>query len=156
MNARTLLSALAVVALLVGIVAITATVDAAPNLNVPVAPALPQNVAAAPMGASLTTPWNCAPGDMAGGVCTIVTDVVMTVGFQNPNSGQVIGQKYLIKLTSDGSSVTATDVTNGANNVIAWTQPNNAAANFSSMVDFLQRCVIKLKNAGAFTIQPSL
>jgi len=156
MNARKVLSALAVVGLLVGLVALTATVDAAPNNNVPVAPALPANVTAAPTGASLLTPWNCFAGDMAGSLCNLNTEMVLTVGFRNPNTGRAIGQVYQIKLASDGNTVTATDITNGGNTVIAWTPPANSATKYANALDFLNTVVSRLKAAGAFVVQPSL
>lgn len=156
MNARKLVPVLAVLALLVGAVALTAHVEAAPNTNVTVAPALPQSVSGAPTAISITTPWNCFAGDMAGQLCNINSDIILTVGFQNPNNGRQIAQTYTIKLSSDGNAVTATDITNGATNVIGWNQPANAVANFAKVLDFLNTSVSKLKAAGAFTIQPSL
>jgi len=138
------------------LLAITSDVGAAPNNSVPVAPALPGSVSAAAVAATIATPWNCAAGDMAGQLCVVQSDIVLTVGFQNPNNGRQIAQTYTIKLSSDGSTVTATNITGGANNVIAWSQPVNAAAKHANMIDFLNTCVVKLKNASAFNIQPSL
>lgn len=157
MKHHSFLSGLVAGALLVGaIVAVAVSVDAAPNNNVPVAPALPGSVTAAPTALSITTPWNCFAGDMAGQLCNINSELVMSVGFLNPNNNRKIGQVYQIKLTSDGSSVTATDITGGANTVINWNQPANAATKFANTLDFLNTAVSRVGAKGTFAITPSL
>lgn len=138
------------------LVVFTSDVGAAPNNNVPVAPALPASVTAAPTNLVISTPWNCFAGDMAGSLCNINSELIMTVGFQDPNDNRQIARVYQIKLVSDGTTVSAFNITGGRNDAISWTPPVNSGTKFANLLDFLNLSVSRLKNQVPFAVRPSL
>ena len=116
------------------------------NKNAVALPTLPTSANAAPTAISLATPWNVQAVD--GGTPPILSDLTLTVGYQD-NAGVTFRRTQTFLIHSDNATtVTATETTNGANTVVAWTQPANAVTRHQNALDYLNTIVIKLNAAG--------
>ncbi len=113
----------------------------AQNRNAVAVPAMPASANAAPIGASLSSPWNVDGGN------AIVSDIVLTVGFQ-ANDGTPFRRTQQFRLSSDGvSAVTCTDLETGQVVVIA-NPILNAVNKHANMIDYLNTWTVKINGAG--------